>query len=144
MNQRVQKEFPLLPISGEKIITENRNPPLPDPEEIVLISKNTQKEIRLNWAIIRRSLDVLLKLAPMELRTPEEFLDQVYEQKHMLAELHQEELKQGYETVLENVAAPQPKCPEECSVCFADPGGCLYEPGDSACIQRRDEYAQQT
>lgn len=80
----------------------------------------------------------------MELRTPEEFLDQVYEQKRMLADLHKEELKQGYEAVLENIAAPQPNCPEECSVCFADPAGCLNEPGTSTCIQRRDEYAQQT
>jgi len=120
----------------------DRAPELPAPEEIVLISKNTQKEIRLNWAIIRRSLDVLLKLAPMELRTPEEFLDQVYEQKRMLAALYVEELKWGYEAVLETITE-QPQRPDECGVCFADNATCLSEPGSAECIARRDKYAQQ-
>lgn len=143
-------------MNQEQQLSQQEQPKIPKMEEMILIGKATKQEVTLNWGVIRRALDVLLKLAPQELRSPEDFLDTVYEQKKALRELYTAELDAGFKEVvstIERIARPV-----ECVECFADPDTCPYMPinqesiaeiiGGEDCLKRRkeyaDKYAQQT
>ena len=65
-------------------------------EEIQVTSLITKTEFSINWGIIRRALEVLLKLAPQELRSPPEYLDEIYEVKRGLKAIYEAEQMEKY------------------------------------------------
>ena len=120
------------------------------PEEIQAITKITKTEFSINWGVIKRALDVLLKLAPQELRSPPDYLDEIYDAKRKLRKVFEKEQLAKYEKELEmEVILPNEIMvtdEEECKNCYADAVNCgrLIMPGDERCIQRRARYNEAT
>ena len=87
---------------------------------------------------------MLLKLAPPELRTPDEFLDECYQQKIALKDAANDviwyidaELAEEKERDYKNLERPL-KCNNR--NCHADFLACEFEPGTDECYKRREEY----
>jgi len=59
-------------------------PEAPLDKVLTVTCEQSKAVLRLNVSHIERALNVLLRLAPMELRSPMEFLDQMYEVKRSL------------------------------------------------------------
>jgi hypothetical protein len=109
--------------------------------KLSLLCEATGTKIELDWDVLRRSLDVLLKLAPPELRTPPDFLDEVYEQKKMLSNLFndvaQKEAFEDGKTIIGDLDSEEEN--DRCFDCHAYKG-CEYAIGSDNCIQRREEF----
>ena len=56
---------------------------------ITVTAKRSGKEFDIDWGVIRRGIETLQKLAPMGLRTPPEFLDDLYECKRTLKSIYE-------------------------------------------------------
>ena len=94
--------------------------------------------INLDWSVLERSLNTLLRLAPPELRSPAEFLDQVYEQKRVLADLFKKLDAAAEEGSHESALADSVRT--VCMQCHASPLTCEFNPGTDGCVSRREEW----
>ena len=67
----------------------------PRRDEIIdIVGRESGEHVELNWGVIRRCMEVVMKLAPPELRVNNnnyDFLDSLYETKIKLKELHKKE-----------------------------------------------------
>lgn len=112
-------------------------------EEIQVTSLITKTEFSINWGIIRRALEVLLKLAPQELRSPPEYLDEIYEVKRGLKAIYEAEQMEKYSEELNMELVPQDEIkPAVCVNCHVDVKECGVEifPGSEGCFRRRSKY----
>ncbi len=89
-----------------------------------------------------KALGVLLKLAPAELRTPDEYLDECYNQKLILKDMEREVLNANASLLDANLVDVSVKIP--CSTCHASPETCaINEVGSEECHRRREDYMSQ-
>lgn len=60
-------------------------------ERIKAIAAKSQYKFEIDWGVLERAISTLQKLAPPDLRTPEKFLDDLYECKRILKMVYEKE-----------------------------------------------------
>lgn len=118
---------------------------IPDPEIktakiIEAVSKETGTKFLIQWHIIETALNVLLKLAPPELRHPAEYLDQIYDTKRDLKLLYEKEQMSIIDKESDEILEFREHERQACINCHAKPEECLLHPGSRQCYERRENY----